>query len=994
MPIFTGRCGAPWPPEKCGGEVCNRRKNGENYWESAKVAPIRDETERIHPHFVAIKEDITFARQNQEKLKRAEDALRVSEARYRRLVDSSPDAILIHAGETIVFANPAAAEMFGATGVGDLQGRSIKELMVPADWPSVAQRCAAALQGGTVPKQELRNLRRLDGTIFYGESSLTACEHRSAPALMVVVRDVTARVETERALRETERKLATILDNIPDLAWLKDNEGKYAAVNQAFCAYFGIQASDVAGRSSLCVHPAELANRIEQEDFDILSSGGFHYAEQRLLDKSGTPRWFESRKTALFDEQGAACGIAGIAREITQRKKDEAALIESRQFLQNTLDALSAHIAILDDGGVIIAVNAAWNRFARHNSFLGSDFGVGSNYLSLCDAAAGECAAEAPAVANGIRAVISGQCEDFQMEYPCHSPDEQRWFIVRVTRFHGGGTVRVVIAHENITSRKRAEEELERKTAFLEAQVKASLDGILVVNESGKKALQNQRMTDLLRIPKQIAESDDDETQLKWVTQNTSYPEKFLERVRYLMSHPGEISREELELKDGTVLDRYSAPMIGDGGKYYGRIWTFRDITDQRQAAEQLIAAREVAESASRAKSEFLATMSHEIRTPMNGLIGFTELLKDTPLSEEQRQFVETIRLSGQTLLRLINDILDFSKIESGKFTVETIPFDIRTAVKEVADLVAVQARQKKLDLRVDCTLPDTVRMTGDPMRVRQVLLNLATNAVKFTKRGGVDIQLLLDPDRPAFVKCIVTDTGIGIKPEAHSRLFKTFSQLDASTTRRFGGTGLGLAISKRLIELLGGEIGVHGEDKKGTVSWFTLPINPPPAGAEPPHEPAPASELTGAPLEEAELLYPIRVLVAEDDPASRQLAAHLLRNFGCDVDVTANGTGATAMASRCDYDLIFMDCLMPEKDGWQATQEIRNGENGRRRVPIIALTASVIGGQAEKCRLAGMDDFLAKPIELPLLEQIIRKWRPRSSRLSEIASTDSASHL
>ncbi len=656
-------------------------------------------------------------------------------------------------------------------------------------------------------------------------------------------------------------------------------------------------------------------------------------------------------------------------------------LLESKRFLQSTLNALSAHIAILDEEGSIIAVNAGWNEFARLNG-VESDCGMGTNYLDLCESVVGDGAAEARAVAQGIRAVMTGQCGEFLTEYPCHSPHEQRWFVARVTRFQGEGPIRVVVAHENTTARKRAEEELQRKTTFLEAQVNASLDGILVVDEAGRKFLQNQRLADLLGIPRAITDDDDDEKQLLWITRRAKHPAQFLDKVRFLISHPGEVSRDEIEMNDGTVLDRYSAPMIGSGGKYYGRIWTFRDMTEQRSAARQLVIAREEAEAANRAKSEFLATMSHEIRTPMNGLLGFTNLLLDTKLSVEQRRFVETIQFSGQKLLTLINDILDFSKIEAGQMSIESVEYDLPQVVQEVADLLSPQAAAKKLTLAATCdpALPELA--TGDPTRVRQVLLNLTGNALKFTKHGGVAVHVRPDPHRAAVILFEVSDTGIGIPLEKMTVLFQKFSQVDTTTTRRFGGTGLGLAISRKLVELMGGEIGVTSEAGHGSTFWFTMPA----AGGSGAQRgavqhAAPAVVASTGTFEDPRPAQEgcFRVLVAEDDATNRKLAVHLLQKLSCQVDLAGNGAEAVAMAAQRRYDAIFMDCCMPEMDGWEATRQIRRAETGTRPVPIIAVTAGVVGDQREKCQAAGMDDFVAKPIANDALRRVLDKWVFRS---------------
>ena len=368
----------------------------------------------------------------------------------------------------------------------------------------------------------------------------------------------------------------------------------------------------------------------------------------------------------------------------------------------------------------------------------------------------------------------------------------------------------------------------------------------------------------------------------------------------------------------------------------------------------------------------------------MNGLLGFTGLLLDTPMTGEQRQFAQTIQRSGQTLLKLINDILDFSKIEAGKLTMETIEFNLPQVVHEVIELLRVPAQQKQLALQVHCEPALPPHLTGDPSRVRQVLFNLAGNAIKFTRKGNITIHVRRDETSPTFIRCEITDTGIGIPAEKQSKLFQLFSQADSSTTRRYGGTGLGLAISKRLVELMGGRIGLASEPNKGSTFWFTLPLME--CHASDASRPLPPVPVSIRPESNVETLLPqgarCNVLLAEDDPTSRELAVHLLKRLSCDIDLAANGKEAVTLAAHRTYDVILMDCLMPEMDGLEATREIRRRENGTGRAPIIAATASVIEGQRAKCLAAGMDDFIEKPFSAPELEQALRKWTATQQKL------------
>ncbi|WP_330482184.1 ATP-binding protein [Tumidithrix elongata] len=443
---------------------------------------------------------------------------------------------------------------------------------------------------------------------------------------------------------------------------------------------------------------------------------------------------------------------------------------------------------------------------------------------------------------------------------------------------------------------------------------------------------------------------------------------------------------------------------------------TIQELLNTNILRLELQQAKETAEAIARVKSEFMARMSHEIRTPIHGVMGMANLLQDTHLNHEQQEFVETLQLSSKSLLTLVNDVLDFSKIEVGKLSLHIQKFDLLSSITETIALLEPKAQEKGLAIESDIEPEVPQSIETDLARFRQILMNLLSNAIKFTRSGNV--SLLVKVHSPTQLLFAVRDTGIGIPTEKMEYLFKPFSQVDMSATRQFGGTGLGLVICKRLIEMMGGEIWVESKMQKGTTFWFTIPMKSPHSTVKPKDHSSytqkvstkgsssyvveslndreisnihrvskdvsieqdnSAQKVNPEPslLEKGDLseYSSIKILIAEDNPVNQKVIARLLKKFGYEADIAANGLEVLEAVDKQIYDLIFMDVQMPEMDGLEATRQLVQKWSSERRPKIVALTANALDGDREICLASGMDDYISKPFQPEQLEEAIHRW-------------------
>ncbi len=902
-----------------------------------------------------------------------------------------------------------------------------------------------------------------------------------------------------RALRRADQEFRTSWDTSFDGMRVIDQNGLVRIVNDAYCRIVAKPRTAIVGHCFTEVYHETVRKQIRAV-FDEVLLG----ITRRPMEGCETQLWngrrvvLEITNTILpGDEQNRK--ILTIMRDVTEQIRDREALGRERQLLRTIVDAIPHSVYAKDLAGHFTMVNARALRGLRLSAV---EEAIGKDYAEFVSPEAARRAQEQEdrMKATGEAIPPVEECR----RNPQTGEIETVSIITKVPlRDETGAVFGIVGVNFDITERKRAEEALQHSLSLQTATLESTTDAILVVNRQGAVSGVNHRFFELWRIPADVAASGNDEKLLAFVIDQLTNPEQFLAKVRYLYAHPAESTFDLLEFRDGRFFERYSQPqMLGDD--IVGRVWCFRDVSERMRSQRELEKAKLDAEAGARAKSEFLATMSHEIRTPMNGVIGMTSLLLETPLSPEQREFAETIKSSGDTLLTIINDILDFSKIDSGKMELERSPYSPVTCIEETLDLLAPKASQKGLELISMIAPGFPFAVLGDSTRIRQVLMNLVGNAVKFTERGEVIVTASMAQKEGNGIDILISvrDTGIGMSDEVKSRLFQSFSQGDSSTTRRFGGTGLGLVISRRLVELMGGRLFVESTEGEGSAFSLTIPTviaaearvhtksrshayankrvlivddnatnarilaehcalyslrptafarpadallslehqsydfalvdmlmpdmdgmafgrqvrsmtscrNMPmvlltSAGAQDDraareiftlclHKPLkytrfadfltaileagakiPAPAKNAGPAEQSADRIPLKILLVEDNPVNQMLARRMLEKLGYTPDLAVDGRMAVEIACTGGYDIVFMDVLLPEMDGLEATRRIVNGRERRDRPVVIAMTANAMDGDREKCLVAGMDDYISKPMRMDDLRRIIEKY-------------------
>lgn len=779
------------------------------------------------------------------------------------------------------------------------------------------------------------------------------------------VRELLAeRKANERALAESEERLrlATEAANVGtwdffpltgELIW-----------NDRCRAHFGLPTDAAVNYDVFLrgLHPDDrlVTDTAVAAALDPSGDGSLNIEYRTVAPSDGTERWVAAKGRARF-EAGRAVRFTGTTLEITDRKRTEQELAEAHRFLHSAIDALSSHIAVLDQHGVILAVNQAWKKFADDNQFTGHNYGVGSNYVEECEPAEGSCG-EPSQVVQGLREVLQEKRGEFHLEYPCHSPTELRWFVMHVTAFLTPGPRRVVVAHENITDRKLAEERIRESQEQLRLVIDNAAALVVYCDTEERYRFANRLYTERLELkPDEIIGK-----RIPEVVGEAAYA-SFRQFVQEALS--GRSVEFETRIPYEKLGPRWMhcayVPDKDENGNVRGFVALITDVQARREAEDTLREAKSQAESANAAKDHFLATLSHELRTPLTpALMCLTDRVTDPSLPEDLREDLAMIRRNVELEARLIDDLLDLTRVSRGKIELHTEVVDAHKVLQEALEV---------------CTSNDTVRreiavcleprasnhhVQADRARLQQIFWNLINNALKFSPNGSRIFIRTSNPERDRLA-IEVCDHGIGIEADKLSRLFDAFEQGGRTITKRFGGLGLGLAISKALVELHGGTIRAHSDGKDKGATFIVELETCAPAAAHT----APETHTSGAPR-------PLRILLVEDHEATLAVLSRLLRRVGHEVVSASRVQEARGHLASQKFDLLISDLGLPDGTG----TDLVRGLDGHA-MPSIALSGYGMDADVRECLEAGFHSHVTKPVDWQRLTATIQQLVEHSPR-------------
>ncbi|MFZ4520919.1 MAG: PAS domain S-box protein [Bacteroidales bacterium] len=835
-------------------------------------------------------------------------------------------------------------------------------------------------------------------------------ENGSVVALKGINVDVTDIILAEEQIKKQNERLNAIIAAMPDMIFVIDRDGIYREV---YCS-----------TPDMLVVPPEQIVGTNINNIFIGESGKMHHdhimeciRKKRLvtydyvLKRGENEGWFESRLTPFGDDQ-----VLALIRDITPRKLAE----QKIQYLNTTLERkIEERTGQLADTNSSLLIEIGERKKAEEELAIGKqrlddiikgtnigtwEWNVQTGETRFNERWAGIIGYTLDEIApisietwmkyahpddfkvSGelLGKHFNGELDYYSFESRMKHKDGSWVWVLDRGKVHAwdmdGKPLMMAGTHLDITARKNAEALLHSKMALLEAKKNATLDGVLVVDQDQKRILINNRLIEIFNVPEDVANDEDDSALLKHVVALTKFPDEFLEKVMYLYLHPYETSRDEIEFKNGMVLERYSAPVLGLEGQLYGRIWSFHDITSRKRSEEEIVRARNEAEHANLAKSEFISRMSHELRTPMNSILGFAQLMGMGDLNPSHRKGVNHILNSGKHLLNLINEVLDISRIEAGHLALDPEPVQLFPIIQEALEVIHSYAVQRDQALELTESPSNALFVVADRQRLRQVLLNLINNAVKYNRDGGkVFVKTELTGDNQSLhsrIRISVTDTGPGIRAEDLGKLFVPFERIGAERTTT-EGTGLGLALVKELMDAMGGAAGVESKQGEGSTFWIELPQ---------------AERLENHPgKQEASQTHVVvltekggRLLYIEDNIPNAELVEGIIAAHRPSIQLITGMYGKLAIGLAKEHmpDLILLDLNLHDMNG-QEVLDILKSDPLTKAIPVV-VSADILPETIEKLKNAGACDYLSKPIDIVAFLNCLDVWIGGSDDLNQ----------
>gem|GEM_PF-2548671 len=905
--------------------------------------------------------------------KRLLEALSASESRFRMMFEQHSAVMLLvePSSGRIVDANRAAIEFYGHSRE-KLKAMRIEQISgLPPE--RVYDDMELAMQRTKTSSMSRHILA--NKTIRTVEVHSTPITIDDKPLLFSIIHDVTERDDMEVKLRLSEERHRLIADNASDVIWTMTLGGRFTYISPSVQKLLGYSVQEAMQKTitDLLTPASQPQVRETLEKIVNAVKAGSRFGTVRLeteqCRQDGSLIWVEITANGIYQPDGTFVEILGLSHDITERKRVEIELRGTMNRLEAMINALPEIMFRIDRHGVI----HEWHHSATDPLYMPSSMYMGKNVTEVLPQNAAKVVLDALA-----EAVKKGSHRG--STYSLQMPQGVFWYEISIAAMAPSPDLdhQYIVMARDITRRRKSEENLRISEERHRMLADNASDVIWTMNLHRRFTYVSPSVEKLRGYtPEEVLQQPMEEALCP-----ESYAvamDAFSKSIADMQAGiPIEALRAELEqpCKDGTtVWTEVTITIINDPqGRPKEILGVSRDITERRRYERDLKEAHAKAEAANRAKSEFLANMSHEIRTPLNAVLGLAQLLERGPLSPEQNNMVQRIRTAGNSLLGIINDILDFSKIEAGQMQIDAKPFDLAELLDHQKSLHGMIAHGKRLAFAIEGPARLPGRLIGDSLRLEQVLFNLIGNGIKFTSKGEVRLKVEAKiTQRKALLRFSVIDTGVGIEPQVLETLFKPFTQADGSVTRRFGGTGLGLSISKRLVDLMGGTIGAESVPGSGSTFWFEVPFDLASAletGEDSESQPT---------LSGKQRLPGMHLLVVDDSEINQYLMAKVLSQEGADAVLAGDGHQALQIlrTSPRPFDAVLMDVQMPVLDGLSATRAIRD-ELGLSKLPIIAVTAGVLKEEQQRALDAGVTDFLAKPVDLEEMVELLLRWTKR----------------